>query len=65
MLGIVNGDFEHKILRLISNDVYRPGHKVLSRKNAVYVDQRESTFHRASKSAVVGVVYVSSAVSVA
>jgi hypothetical protein len=65
VLSVVNSNFEHKILRFISNDVYRPSDKVLSRKNPVYIDQRESTLHRAPKSAVVGMVYVGSAVTVA
>jgi hypothetical protein len=64
VLSIVHGDFEHEILRLISNDVYGPSHKILSRKNPVYIDQRESALHRAPKSAVVGMVYVRSAVTV-
>jgi hypothetical protein len=65
VLRIVNGNFEHEVLRLISNDVYRPGHKILSRKNPVYVEQRESTLHRTPKSAVVGMAYVGAAVTIA
>jgi hypothetical protein len=40
MLSVVDCDGEGKIPRIITNDEYRPGNKILSRENAVYVHKR-------------------------